>query len=112
MSQDKGSVVPLTTNGALTEKAKEILVKRIAVAHVPSEVHAMTDALYAEVARLGSEGYSEASWELKRDGVETVLVVKDTSVLKTSADTVVKAFFDSIAALKATKSTIAGWFSR
>jgi hypothetical protein len=112
MSQDKGSVVPLTSNGALTEKAKESLVKRIAVALVPNEVHAMTDALYAEVARLGAEGYSEASWELKQDGVETVLVVKDTSLLKTSADTVVEAFFDSIAALKAAKSTIAGWFGR
>ena len=112
MSQDNGSVVPLTRNGALTEKAKESLVKRIASALVPGEVHAMTDALYAEVARLGAEGYAEASWELKQDGGETVLLVKDTSLLKTSADTVVEVFFDSVAALKATKSTIAGWFGR
>lgn len=112
MSQDKGSVVPLTRNGALTEKAKESLVKRIAVALVPSEVHAITDALYAEVARLGAAGYAETSWELKQDGAETVLLVKDTSLLKTSADTVVDVFFDSAAALKATKSTIAGWFGR
>jgi hypothetical protein len=112
MSQDKGSVVPLTRNGALTEKAKESLVKRIAVALVPNEVHAMTDALYAEVARLGAAGYAETSWELKQDGKETVLVVKDTSLLKSSADTVVDLFFDSVAALKATKATIAGWFAR
>ena len=65
-----------------------------------------------EVARLGAEGYAEASWELKQDGGETVLVVKDTSLLKTSADTVVDVFFDSVAALKATKSTIKGWFGR
>lgn len=85
---------------------------RIASALVPSEVHAMTDALYQEVARLGAEGYAETSWELKQDGAEAVLLVKDTSLLKTSADTVVEVFFDSVAALKATKSTIAGWFGR
>ena len=112
ISQVKGSVVPLTRNGHLTEKAKESLVKRIAMALVPNEVHAITEALYEEVARLGAEGYSEASWELRRDGNETVLVVKDTSLLKISTDTVIEVFFDSIAALKATKSTIAGWFAR
>ena len=41
-----------------------------------------------------------------------MLLIKDTSLLKTSADTVVDVFFDSVAALKATKSTIAGWFGR
>jgi hypothetical protein len=38
--------------------------------------------------------------------------VTDTSLLKTSAHTVVDVYFDSVAALKATKSTIAGWFGR
>ena len=112
ISQAKGSVVALTRNGNLTEKAKESLVKRIAMALVPNEVHAITQALYEEVTRLGVEGYSEPSWELRRDGNETMLVVKDTSRLKTSADTAIDIFFDSIAALKAAKSTIAGWLAR
>jgi hypothetical protein len=52
-----------------------------------SSMRRITAALYEEVARLGAQGYAEASWELRRDGNETVLVVKDTSLLKTSADT-------------------------
>jgi hypothetical protein len=70
----------------------------------------MTVEGVATVARLGAEGCAETSWELKQDGGETVLLFKDTSLLKTSADTVVDVFFDPVAALKATKSTIAGWF--
>ncbi|MFZ2886401.1 MAG: hypothetical protein WA021_01125 [Minisyncoccia bacterium] len=89
LTQRKDARITLTKHGQLKEEVQQSLLKRIASWFVPEEVSAVSLALQKEVTSMANGGYVTDAFHLEMENGEVVLVVRDTSFIRGSADTVI-----------------------